>query len=106
MLPESRGSKVIFPKDKILKIDGVDIKEWNDIGKVLTGKDPKLPIQVELERDGKIENINLELTEEPETKRYIVGILPEYTIEKYGAGEAAKVSLLVLKRFFLTHWEA
>lgn len=69
VLPESKGSKVIFPKDKILKIDGIDIKEWNDIGKILTEKDPKIPIQVELERAGKIENVNLELTEEPESKR-------------------------------------
>ena len=100
VLPESKGSKVIFPKDKILKIDGIEIKEWNDIGKVLAEKDPKLPIQVELERAGKLENINLELTEDPETKRYIVGILPEYTIEKYGAGEAAKVSLLSFEKIF------
>lgn len=100
VLPESKGSKVIFPKDKILKIDGIDIKEWNDIGKILTEKDPKIPIQVELERAGKIENVNLELTEEPESKRYIVGILPEYTVEKYGAGEAAKISLLSFEKIF------
>ncbi|MDU1911743.1 M50 family metallopeptidase [Fusobacterium sp.] len=100
VLPESKGSKVIFPKDKILKINGIEIKEWNDIGRVLTEKDPKLPIQVELERDGKLENIDLELTEDPETKRYIVGILPEYTIEKYGAGEAAKASFLSFKKIF------
>ena len=100
MLSESKGSKVIFPKDKILKIDGVNIKEWNDISKALAEKDPKTPIQVELERAGEIKNVDLELTEDPESKRYIVGILPEYTIEKYGALEAARMSLFSFEKIF------
>lgn len=100
VLSESKGSKVIFPKDKILKIDGVNIKEWNDISKALAEKDPKTPIQVELERAGEIKNVDLELTEDPESKRYIVGILPEYTIEKYGALEAARMSLFSFEKIF------
>ena len=55
---------------------------------------------MELERAGEIKNVDLELTEDPESKRYIVGILPEYTIEKYGALEAARMSLFSFKKIF------
>ncbi len=100
VLPESNGSKIIFPKDKILKIDGMVIENWNDIGKVLQGKDSKNLLEIELEREGKIENVNMELTQDPESKRYILGILPEYTIEKYGITEAAKMSIMSFEKIF------
>ena len=100
VLAESKGSKVIFPKDRIIKIDGQNVKEWSDIGRILQGVSSEEPVAVELDREGKIHNISLELTHDTESDRYIVGILPEYHIEKFTISEAAKASLLSFKRIF------
>ena len=74
VLEKSNGSKVLFPKDKILSINGIDINSWDDIGKTISNIDKKSDIKLVVERENEKKDIDLKLTYEPETKRYILGI--------------------------------
>lgn len=101
VLENSNGSKVLFPKDRILSINGVNISNWEDIGKTINTLEKKDEVKLVIERENEIKNIDLKLTYEPETKRYILGILPDYHIEKFTVSEAVKASFLGLKKIMV-----
>lgn len=101
VLENSNGSKVLFPKDKILSINGVEINSWDDIGKTISNIDKKDDIKLVVERENEKKNVDLKLTYEPETKRYILGILPDYYIEKFTLGESIKASFLGVKKIMV-----
>lgn len=101
ILENSNGSKVLLPKDRILSINGVNINSWEDIGKTISGLERKDKIKLVIERKNETKDIDLKLTYEPETKRYILGILPDYHIEKFTFGEALKASFLGLKKIMV-----
>lgn len=101
VLENSNGSKVLFPKDKILSINGVEINSWDDIGKTISNIDKKEDIKLVVERENEKKNIDLKLTYEPETKRYILGILPDYHIEKFTLRESIKASFLGVKKIMV-----
>lgn len=101
VLENSNGSKVLFPKDKILSINGVEINSWDDIGKTISNIDKKDDIKLVVERENEKKNIDLKLTYEPETKRYILGILPDYHIEKFTLRESIKASFLGVKKIMI-----
>lgn len=101
ILENSNGSKILFPKDRILSINGVNISNWEDIGKTINTLEKKDEIKLVIERENEIKNIDLKLTYEPETKRYILGILPDYHIEKFTVSEAVKASFLGLKKIMV-----
>lgn len=101
ILENSNGSKVLLPKDRILSINGVNINSWKDIGKTISGLERKDEIKLVIERKNETKDIDLKLTYEPETKRYILGILPDYHIEKFTFGEAIKASFLGLKKIMV-----
>ncbi len=101
ILENSNGSKILFPKDRILSINGVNISNWEDIGKTINTLEKKDEVKLVIERENEIKNIDLKLTYEPETKRYILGILPDYHIEKFTVSEAVKASFLGLKKIMV-----
>ncbi len=101
ILENSNGSKVLLPKDRILSINGVNINSWEDIGKTISGLERKDEIKLVIERKNETKDIDLKLIYEPETKRYILGILPDYHIEKFTFGEALKASFLGLKKIMV-----
>lgn len=101
ILENSNSSKLILPKDKIISIDGIDVNKWEDIGKILGEIDNTKEIKLVVERANEIKNIDLKLTYEPETKRYILGILPDYHIERFTFGESIKASFLGVKKIIV-----
>ena len=79
-------------KDKILEIEGVKIETWGDIGNRLRSLNTQ-QVSIKLERAGRIEEVEAPLTLDPSSNRYMLGVLPEYSIEKFGVLEASKLSL-------------
>ena len=47
----------------------------------------------EVERAGEIKELGVPLTYDPNSKREMLGVLPEYSIEKFTMLEASKLSL-------------
>ena len=98
-IPNTPASKFLKPKDKIIEINGIKIKSWDEIRKVVEKSNI---LNVKVLRNGKIlefkikpkieigKNIFNELV-----KRKIIGILPSGDIVtiKYSLDEAIKVSL-------------
>lgn len=99
---DSKSIEKIFPQDKITEINGKKIEKWEDISKVIdevAKSDQKdTPMKISLERG--IEKVNLEigLTYNEEDKRYYLGVIPEFKLEKYGFIEAIKDSGTVFNR--------
>lgn len=90
---EAKSVKYIQPKDRILEIEGHEIKNWSDIGDNLRKITGQESVSIKLERDGKIEEVSVPLTFDSNSKRGMLGVLPEYSIEKYSVLEASKLSL-------------
>ncbi len=89
---EAKSVEFIKAKDRILEIDGQEIREWSDIGETLRRLNAP-EVTIKLERDGKIESIKTPMTLDPNSKRYMLGVIPEYSIEKFGVLEASELSL-------------
>lgn len=90
---EAKAVKYIQPKDKILEIEGHQIINWNDIGENLRKLDKKEEVLLKIEREGKIKELVVPLTYDTNTKRGMLGIVPEYSIEKLTILEASELSL-------------
>ena len=68
--------------DKILEINGKKINNWNEISQGLKGFTDKDDITVMVERKGNTESLNLKLTHDKETDRYLLGISPKIETKK------------------------
>lgn len=90
---EAKSYNYIKPNDKILKIDGKDILKWKDIGENISNREEEKMILVELEREGKKEIIEVPLTKDPASDKYILGVIPVYSREKFTILEASQLSL-------------
>lgn len=90
---EAKAVKYIQPKDKILEIEGHKITNWNDIGENLRKLDKKKEVLLKIEREGKIKELVVPLTYDTNAKRGMLGIVPEYSIEKFTMLEASELSL-------------
>lgn len=90
---EAKSYNYIKPNDKILKIDGKDILKWKDIGENISSREEEKMILVELEREGKKEIIEVPLTKDPASDKYILGVIPVYSREKFTILEASQLSL-------------
>lgn len=90
---EAKAIEYIQPKDRILKIDGIEIKRWKDIGDTLKKKENATEILMEIDRAGVVQELKVPLTLDPNSNRKMLGILPEYSIEKFGILEASKLSI-------------
>jgi len=86
--------------DKILEIDGHRVDKWEDISKINNEIDSD-SMNFLLQRDGKEIRKDIKLTYNEERKDYYIGILPEYTIEKYGFIDAVSESGKAYKNLFI-----
>lgn len=90
---EAKAFNHILPKDKVIEIDGEKVEKWEDIGKVIGQKKEQKDVNMLVLREGKEESITVPLTYEKEVGRVMLGVLPEYSIEKFGVLETAKLTL-------------
>jgi len=70
--------------DKILSIDGKEVKYWTEVLAVITSNTKALPMAIEIERDGKIVDVEVAPMETGDGKkvgRKIIGIAPGTEIE-------------------------
>lgn len=89
---EAQSSEYLKVKDRIIEIDGKKIDSWKDISEKLKGIKEADEIEIKIERDGKIEELEVPLTYDSNTKNYMLGILPEYSIEKFSVIEATELT--------------
>lgn len=90
---EAKAYEYLQKKDKILEIEGIKIENWNDIGKNLKLKNENEEVQMKIERAGETKDIIVPLTLDPNSDRKMLGVLPEYSIEKFSILEASKLSI-------------
>ncbi|WP_300390853.1 M50 family metallopeptidase, partial [Fusobacterium sp.] len=89
---EAQSSEYLKVKDRIIEIDGKKIDSWKDISEKLKGIKEADEVEIKIERDGKIEELEVPLTYDSNTKNYMLGILPEYSIEKFSVVEATELT--------------
>lgn len=89
---EAQSSEYLKVKDRIIEIDGKKIDSWKDISEKLKGIKEADEVEIKFERDGKIEELEVPLTYDANTKNYMLGILPEYSIEKFSVIEATELT--------------
>lgn len=89
---EAQSSEYLKVKDRIIEIDGKKIESWKDISEKLKGIKEADEIEIKIERDGKIEELEVPLTYDSNTKNYMLGILPEYSVEKFSVIEATELT--------------
>lgn len=93
VFPNVKAEKLIKPGDKILKIDGNEIKNWDDISKAISKRKNSDFIEIELDRENKLITENVELTKEENADKMFLGIIPQLNKEKISIAEAAKLSI-------------
>lgn len=89
---EAQSSEYLKVKDRIIEIDGKKIDSWKDISEKLKEIKEADEIEIKIERDGKIEELEVPLTYDSNTKNYMLGILPEYSVEKFSVIEATELT--------------
>jgi len=98
VMPDSPAAKVLKPGDKIIEINGIKIKSWDEISKIIQKSDV---VKMKIIRNSKI--LSVELKPKIETyknifneqvKRKVIGIAPKAVIIKihYSPIEAFKVA--------------
>lgn len=88
--------------DLILEIDGKKIENWIDIRKTIDSLENKeTPKNILIERNGKEENLTLNLIKDKEFGRYYLGISPEYSIKKFTFIESIKMAGESFKEIFI-----
>lgn len=94
VMEESKAYNILEKGDKILEINDRTIGEWNDILGVVKDevkKDGDI-ITLDVLRDGKEVQLEIEPYFDKEREQAIIGILPDYTVEKYGIIDGFKVT--------------
>ena len=77
----------VLPGDKIISIDGVEIKEWNEIVDTINSSDTSKELDINVQRDGNI--IPLKVKPILDEERVVIGIVPKSEksfIKSIGAG--------------------
>ncbi len=97
-IPNTPAAKVLKPKDKIIEINGIKIRSWDDIKKAVDSSDI---IDMKILRNGKILEFHIKPKIEEvknifgeKVKRKIIGIIPSGDIVtiKYSLPEAVKLT--------------
>ncbi len=106
---ESLASNILKVNDKIIKINNSDIISWDDISKTLgiytkleanENKKEEKFIDVELLRNGVKEDLHVPLTYSTREKKYYLGIIPSFRIEKFSLLDGIKASSLAFVNIF------
>lgn len=93
IFPNVKAQEFIKPGDKIVKIDGINIENWDDISKAISKRKNEDFIEIELDRDKKILTENVPLTKEKDSNKMFLGIVPKFIKEKISVLEASKLSV-------------
>lgn len=101
ILKNTQAYNVLEINDTIEKINGIEIKDWTQISKVIkeTSKDNEV-LSLEIKRDSKLLNVNLPLTVVEKGKPAIIGIIPQYTFERFGFVDGMKNSFKIYTGIF------
>jgi regulator of sigma E protease len=93
VVPNFPAEKVgIQPKDKILKINDIEIKTWSDMAQIIHSSAEK-KINVLLQREEKIIKLEIVPMKDPSSGVGIIGISPGYVTKKVSFYESVKISL-------------
>ncbi|MGF6906663.1 M50 family metallopeptidase [Fusobacterium sp. PH5-44] len=82
---ESAGKGVLIPKDKILKIDNIEITQWSDIIDAVNKNSENIDtkeLEISVNRNGEIKNFKMKLKKNLENNRFMIGIGPEVYLDK------------------------
>ncbi|MGI6421925.1 MAG: RIP metalloprotease RseP [Syntrophomonadaceae bacterium] len=83
----------MLPGDRILAVDGVQVKNWQEFTSRLTEQAPGTPVILELERDGQQQQLEVITEENPNTGLSIIGVSSQVIYEKQGLLTAVKIGL-------------
>lgn len=92
---ENNKVNTLVQGDEIKKINGNIINSWSEIGETLEkipARNKEKIVTTEILRDGKIIEEKIILNYNEESKRYYMGITPEFRIERYNIITGLKVS--------------
>ncbi len=94
VIETSRAYNILKDRDEIVSINGRKITRWDEIIGVVKdevkSKDEVLNVQVI--RSGKEMTLGVKPTFDTERNQPIIGIFPDYSVEKYGLSEGLKVT--------------
>lgn len=89
---EAKAINKIKINDRIMEISGNKVENWEDISKNLKMLQGVDKVDIKVKRDGSIQDIEVPLTFDSASKRYMLGVLPKYSIEKFKVSEAIGLS--------------
>ncbi|WP_319203613.1 RIP metalloprotease RseP [uncultured Ilyobacter sp.] len=101
IMESSNAYELILEGDRIFEINDREIVDWKDISEVMKEEAGEIPLKIEVLRDGQEMTFLVEPIYEPGRDQPLLGILPEYTVEKYGFIESFKVAGGVFKDLFV-----
>ncbi|MGL4653130.1 M50 family metallopeptidase [Cetobacterium sp.] len=91
IIKDVKASTILKEKDIIKEINGVKIVTWSDIGETIAKDSEKQEsVDVVIERAGEKLTLQVPLTKVSEDRSPIMGIVPEYSFEKFGVIEGTK----------------
>lgn len=94
VMEQSKAYNILREGDEILEINDIAIDEWNDILGVVRSEVRKEGdiINLEVMREGNVIELEVEPYFDEERGAPVIGILPDYTVEKYGLVDGFKVT--------------
>lgn len=94
VMEQSKAYNVLQKGDEILEINNRSIDKWDEILGVVREEIRKEgdTLKMVVLRDGKDVSLEIEPYYDEERKQPIIGILPDYSVEKYGLAEGLKVT--------------
>lgn len=95
----SKAKGILAEGDKILNIDGMEIKKWDDLTKFIQAN-KKDKVEVEILRAGVKEKKEIGLTYDTQRKQYLIGIQSVIDFRKYTLKEGIKQSFVNYKELF------
>jgi regulator of sigma E protease len=99
MVETSKSFENLKIGDEILEIDRNKVERWKDISRINDDIDSN-SMEFLIKRDNKIIIKEVELTFDEQKNDYYIGILPEFSVEKYGFIDAIYESGTAYKNLF------
>lgn len=82
---QNSGDSLLKAGDLIVQIENKNIKEWKDIRETIENLklDKSKTLDILIEREGKREEVSVPIRKDEKSKKYYIGIIPEYEVKKY-----------------------